>query len=268
MPGILGIDTNYSRDWFADIALGRIPGHRLESFFGSNDDIDIGANVTIWPHSGNEWVRPNTASEFYISSTSAADVLNTFEFVMLDDEYTRVVQFVTPQGQTPVQIPGGPYLRINGATNISGQIGNHSPSQGNIFIASENNHTNGVPDDDTKVQGKIQMRNGVSSDFGQFGHYTVPKGMTCLMYNILSWLGKNKEANINFTIAPNTQTNQAVQFEVANFKQYQNASLAQLIPVTLPEFTDIHFTVTSESNNSAASIVSQMVLVNNNVIQG
>ena len=267
MPGILGVDNNYSRDWFVDVALGRIPGHRLESLFGSNEDIDIGSDVTIWPHSGNLWVRPTTATEFYISSSSAADTNNFFELVMLDGNYARSVQIEAPNGQTPVQIQGGPYLRINGATNASGQLGVFSPSQGDIYITSENNHTNGVPNDPAKVQGKIQMRNGISSDFGQFGHYTVPEGMTALLYNILSWLGKNKEANINFKIAPNTAANQAVEFEIINFKQYQNTSIANLLPVMLPEFTDIHFSVTSESNNSSMSFVCQMVLINRNVIQ-
>ena len=267
MAGILSINSNYTRDWMGDIVMGRIPGHRLESFFGSNEDIDIGSDSTIWPHSGNEWVRPAVASEFFISSSSASDVSNTFEFVALDGNYNRIITLATPNGQTPVQVPGGPFLRVNGMTNASGQLGNATLSTGDIYINSENNHTLGIPNDPSKVQGKIQMRNGVSSEFGQFGHYTVPAGETVLLYNILSWLGKNKEANINFKIAPNTLANQVVQFEVINFKQYQNASIAPLLPVRLPEFTDIHFTVTSESNNSAASFVAQMILIETNIIQ-
>ena len=267
MSDFLSLGNNYSRDFFTDVSLGRIPGHRRDSFFGSNEDIDLGPNATLWPFSGNKWVRPIVASEFYISSTSASDTANTFFCTMLDANFDRSLQAVTPNGQTPVIIPGGPFLRINGAVNISGSVSTATPSVGDIYINAEDNHTAGVPDDATKVQGLIQMRNGLSSDFAQFGHFTIPAGHTGILYDVFTWVGKGKEASINFMVAPNPPGGQSVELELVNFKQFENVTTANILAVPLTERTDIHFTVTAENNNSAASMNAQLVVIDNNFIQ-
>ncbi|MAF42839.1 MAG: hypothetical protein CMI54_01540 [Parcubacteria group bacterium] len=269
MAGILGIGTNYERDFNTDISLERIPGWDVRTVAGSNGDIDTGDDVTIWPFVGNKWVRPDVGSIFYISSTSASDTLNTFFVTALDPDYVQDTYIVTPNGQTPVDITGtGKQLfRIIDCINISTVIqGAPHPSLGDIYIASENNHTSGIPNDAAKVQGQIELRGGISADKWRCGYTTVPKGKTAIARRVFTWLGKNKEASINWNTSLNTASALGVELELSRIQQFQNFSEVSLIDVVFPQFSDIHFTISAENNNSSAESLIQFLIVDNNVI--
>lgn len=270
MAGIIGVDNNYTREFLTDVSLGRIPGHVRRNWFGVNLDVDMLTAATIWPFSNNIWQRiaPGDESTFYISSTSASDVQNAFLVTVLDENWVESTQVVVPTGQTPSAIPGGPHLRINDCQNISAQVfGAPHASVGDIYIASEDNHTAGVPNDATKIQGLIKLQGARSPDKLRNGYNTVPAGKTAIVHNVFSWVGKNLDITANWCAAINTSTALGVEFELVPIQIYQSSSLGNLIQAPFPEFSDIHFMCNSDNNNSAIQIVVQSILVDNDVIQ-
>lgn len=261
------IGNPYTHDFLMDVALDRIHGMKSRDFVGHNPDIDIGLDASVWPFSNNMWVRPTTPTTFYLSSTSASDTANTFLITVLGANYFERQEIVTPTGQTPVAIGGGTCLRVIDVINISAQVGATVPTLGDLYIASESNHTAGVPNDATKVQGKISLRNAVSSEKWRCGYTTVPAGKSAQIYHIMPFIGKNKEATINWYAALNTATVLGVPLEFMSLQVYQNAPPVQIYQAMFPEFTDIFYTVTSDNNNSSVDVLTQMILVDNNIIQ-
>lgn len=100
------------------ITLGLVKGAEVREINGYNPDVAvIGVSETLWPEGGT-YVYPNNAGEeMEIVSDNVADA-QLYRLMLLDADFLEVEQFVTLNGTTPVVIPGGPYARVNGATNV------------------------------------------------------------------------------------------------------------------------------------------------------
>lgn len=252
----------FDEPWYSRLAKGLIPGHSPGVLYGLNQNIANATVETVWEHTG-VIVFPSAASTFYISSSSAADVGSVWNAGVLDDSFVESNQVVVLNGQTPVAIGSGDFFRLNSLANISG-----TASAGDIYVAYEDNHTAGVPNDTTKVLGKIPFLNGESKEILRNAIYTVPAGKTFYSHMINGWMGNAKGATLKINLIPEESiVNPAVQgvpLEISEFPMYQNTFTANnVIPIEVPEKTTIHMKALASANNTLIAINVAHSLVDN-----
>lgn len=115
------------RDYFFEVGLNQIEGHRRFVGLGNNPDVDQGSvPENAWADGGiYPWI-PIGGKYLEIISDSAQDGpsgtgIATFRFVLLDLLYNEVTVDVTLSGSTStaVAISGGPYMRINDGRKLT-----------------------------------------------------------------------------------------------------------------------------------------------------
>lgn len=221
MTGICGPSNNTNivkKDFYFEVGSGQVKGYRGNFALGVNNNLSSGLDQTIWKQ-GGLIALPDAATTFYISSTSVSDTANTFLLTLLDDEFNEVLIPVTPNGQTSVAVPGGTYSRLNKAFNITQNPG--VPSVGDIYIATSNVTTGGIPDDADTILGKIV----VGDENLMNAVYTTPKGCTSFTLTVRIWVGKGQAGTIKVFVIGD----KAVPLNIAEFQATENTFENQFI---------------------------------------
>lgn len=234
------------------IAKGHIEGHRM-IYLNSYANVINSTPKLVWPFS-SQYVFGDTATSFWLSSTSAADTQNIL-IQTLDGDYNEQ-NFVIPlSGQAPVEFSIGTGLRVNKVRNVS-------PLQtaGDVYIARENNHTNGEPDDSDMIVSAFEQSRQTSNLalftvpaghtlFGDVGYFSAPKGRD----NDFFWNVRNQSAAI-----PDTITNVV--------SVYESTVQLNFAMTPIPEKTDAFFTSKTENGSGRVSARIVGILVDNDYL--
>jgi len=141
-------------DTLTQIALGLVPNNSLGTKFGTVSGIDTAdADVTVWALADdarsprvNRKTFSTTADTIYVSSSSASD--NGIKITtIINDSNNDLKQYETIiSGQTPVSIG------VSGLDcNTAFVSGDDQTLVGDVYVTLGSDHTNGIPNDLTKV---------------------------------------------------------------------------------------------------------------------
>lgn len=139
------------------------------------EGVGTGAYEVMWPGATATNFWPTEPIELEIVSSSALDKpgsagVHTILLDLLNAEYHFTQELVTLDGDTPVTIPNGPYIRFQGAT--SRYVGTHGGSNlGNLSIR------NAEVGKETEVLGYVPIGKGMTQPLT----FTVPAGHTLLV---------------------------------------------------------------------------------------
>jgi len=256
-------------DFLLMASIGRIPGYSTEFIIGDNDDIDQGAAELIWDQGGMHTPLA-VPSDIYVSSTSAAD--NTGIKVLirgLDENYNSVIGFavLTGQSQAAVIIPGAAnnlFVWVQSALVLD------VTAAGDLYIASTDTLTAGVPDDITKIQSKIILGNNVTRN----GQIMIPAGKSAITLAIrgttddltkvalvsthITRFGQPELITVDYTVTPN--------FGEYTFPVPVGAvdNLGESTPV-LGAKTILKFVAQSNSNNTHLFFATDILLVDEDI---
>lgn len=168
-----------------DIDLGGFSDITPGTKFGNVEDIDAAdAEVDIWQAANDSLTGrvdtktfPASSSTFYMASTSAADTSITITIEGLASDGTETTVTTTTDatnGQTPVSL--GTLLDVNRAY----VDGDNETLAGNLWIASANNFTAGVPDNNTEKMAFIPVGYGQTQQI----QISVPSDRRCRIKRI------------------------------------------------------------------------------------
>lgn len=145
-------------DFLTEVALGLIPNYNLSTKFGTVTGVDTTDNpITLWalgdpdrtPLTVERKTFNTVADTIYISSSNAADTSISISSI-INNSSNNLTTYTTStdavDGRTPVSI-GATGLDCNTAF-VSG---NDQTLTGDIYITLGSNHTNGIPNDPTKI---------------------------------------------------------------------------------------------------------------------
>jgi len=180
-----------------DISRGLITGLSYVNKFGRADDVDTGNYSAIWDgkrtggdYPNADYTTPsNVGTTFYISSSDNSDT-QTYEVQGLDANFDPQTITVTNAGNTVTPIISGgteKWTRVFRIKNTG-----TTDNAGIIFVASEDNHTSGVPDDSAKIVGMISIEKNQTL----MAIYTVPNGKTAYMLRNYISCGRGEDFEV------------------------------------------------------------------------
>lgn len=150
--------------------------------FGRNSDIDIETSPEMLTDFYENVPYPflNNPEELFVSSSDAGDII-TVVIRTLDTDWNVKDVVVVTDGQTPVQVPGGPYRRVLLAFN-----GGNVDQLGDIHIYRTSTVTGGVPDNADELMRVSQTKQQSSAAI-----YTVPAGYGAYLDSIVLTVNRN-----------------------------------------------------------------------------
>jgi len=167
-------DTDFmqlERNYHFEVAAGKVAGARNHTVFANVINVAAATPMLAWELQ-IPYVFQTVAVALELVSSSAADTAagtgaRSIVVTTLDEDYNEVVSVVTPNGTTPVAIPGT-HLHHNNSIVIAS--GSGLTNTGNITIRTVVGAV---------AQGYIAAGIGVSRQ----GLYTVPAGMIFMAHN-------------------------------------------------------------------------------------
>ena len=234
------------------ISKGLMPGHRMV-YVNSYANVIDSTPKLVWPFP-SQYSFGDAATSFWLSSTSATDTQNIL-IQTLDSDYNEHSFVIPLSGQTPVEFSVGVGLRVNKVRNVSQQ-----QTVGDVYVARENNHTNGEPDDSDMIVSAFEQSRQTSNLalftvpaghtlFGDVGYFSAPKGRD----NDFYWNVRNQSAAI-----PDTITNVV--------SVYESTVQLSFAMTPIPEKTDAFFTSSTQTASGRVSVRVVGILVDNNYL--
>ena len=223
--------------------------------FGRNTDVDTGAEEYLTDFWAGSYDFPNTAETFFISSSSPADTSVTIAYRCIDENWNVDDGVITLNGQTSVEVPGGPKLRALIAFN-----GGSVDLAGDVYIYRATTVTAGVPDDLTQVVMHVDPVRQQSSA----ALYTVPAGHTAYIVDIAMTVNRNTTGG-SADVALNTWAYNGVRRMRADLG-LQTAGSSSFTkpfdyPIRITEKTDIFLSANVSSNNHDLAGGFQLLLI-------
>lgn len=245
-----------SEDFLVEVALGRIPGHSLVTFFGHNPNVTTGAEQTIWPCGNGADPFIATASTMTLSSGDSTDNqagvgLTSVLIQGLDTSWVEASEFLSMHatdgqlGTTTVNT----YIRINAV--IAWTTGSSGKNAGIVYIGT-GALTAGVP-------ANVHSCIAIGANFTETGIYSIPVGKTG--FNIQAQYGGESNKNI---VLNAYQRNFGLPFwRIAAFNlSNQNVTLLPLIPpASIPAKSDIHLRGTINTGTGDLKSAATLMLV-------
>lgn len=234
------------------VSKGLIPGHRMVYLNSYANSITTTPEL-IWPFA-SQYVFGDTATSFWLSSTSATDTQNIL-IQTLDSDYNEQNFVIALDGQTPVEFSAGVGLRVNKVRNVTAQ-----QTDGDVYVSRENNHVNGVPRDSSMIVSAFEQEKQTSNLalftvpaghtlFGDIGYFSAPKGRD----NDFYWNVRNQSAAI-----PDTITNVV--------SVYESTVQLNFAMTLIPEKTDAFFTSNTQTSSGRVSCRVVGILVDNDYL--
>lgn len=244
-----------TREFFADVALGLVPGYRTVNMAGHNLDIDI-ATVPedVW-EGGGLYPFQTTAQLLEILSSSANDTaagtgLRTVEIDGLDASYSEISEVVTLNGIATVNLVNS-YLRIN---RVRGRtVGSAGANAGVVTVRVQGGGA---------IQGVMDTGDGIAHQ----AIYTVPAGHSAIvvdaLFDILRTANNQLELDVLTRVPGETWT--LLRHFALDSQGTSSLPRALRLPFFLPEKSDIRITAGFVSANNTQGFGSlSMVLVEN-----
>lgn len=256
------------RDFSIDLALGRVPGASQDFMAGFCPTVNTAnGEITIMDYTpARRMVFPTGPVNVFVSSTSASDVGRDVAILGLLADFTPVIETVTLNGQTPVQLSNQlrhvQTARMVGALNVGG-----------IFVSRTSATTAGTPNNLNDMLSYIIAGKGITRN----GWYMVPKGMSGAGVAIRGGTDNpTKPAQINTYIKFDGDIPlQTVSYSVNTaFPQYlfpspiaANSLLGSTSKV-FPEGALLEYTAQTQSNNTSVFFGLDVVLFSNGEFGG
>lgn len=244
------------RDIEAAISMGLLPagvGTLVHKFAGR---VNIGTDQVILSTCPNESPWNTTGLQLYISSEDAAATQKIY-LEGIDQDYEVVSITMTLQGQTAVAIP------VNFRTIWRGYNANSVDLAGDVYVGSESNPTNGVPDDDNMYCNVVSTINGKLVNQTITSIFTIPAGYTGF---ITRWYGvADKGDDIDFTAY--TREEDEVFRYMERLQVFERSYQKELPYMRVPEKTDLKVMGASAKTNSNGSVTYDVILLNNDFLQ-
>lgn len=247
-----------SEDFYLQVARGQIGGHRLILRTGLNQDIDTGADESLWDQ-GGLYVFPAAASVMTLSSSSAADAAagtgaRTVLVSGLNSAYVEQQEVITLNGQTGVNTVNQ-YLRATSITTLS--AGSGGINAGDIYMGT-GTITLGVP---ANVFAKIPVGFGVN----QAAQYTVPAGHTAYLVDIIGSCVQST-TNQHTLLSIRARPFGGVFLRGGHLVVTGGlAYLGAVIPRMFPEKTDVDAIATTTDSNVVAAVSLRYLLIQNSL---
>ena len=240
-------DRSAVKDFFLEVAKGKIPRHSKVSIRGHNDTVGA-VFETIW-NQGGVYPFPTSALAMTIVSTSILDDgspagtgAQTVDVNCLDISYDVIAtQTITLDGTTPVAIPTSCF-RVNSSIVLA--VGSLATNFGTITI--ENGGT---------VYGIIEAGDGISRS----AFYTVPNNMYISVQTSTLDVDANKSIALKMFLTLEDTGRRIMPF------QYHVTSIGQSTPLIssslIPPKTDIDFRAAITSGSGEVDVNVDMILM-------
>lgn len=252
-----------ARDYFVEVAAGRVPGAEAGFIISGNPSIGNMNSETIWDYGGN-LVYLTADTTLFVSSNDALDTGITILVQGLNDQYERITATAVTDGMNQVALN----LQMFRVFTIF--VGGTKPPVGTIFLAEADTLTNGEPDTPAKVKGTIPLATNsvgtvidtgteyASDNFSHLGVYTVPDGKVLRTNDIFVGCAKNDNVKIGGRIRTSPT---GVWLNRNPTLVYQgNARVQFILPLNLPPRTDLEFRAVSGNDGGSAHIELKFVL--------
>lgn len=217
--------------------------------FGYNPDIDTTSDPeTVWG-AGGLYNWSSSAETLYLMSTSNSDTTVQMTVEGLNSSWEEISQTITLTGQTPIALPTA-LIRVNSVHNNS-----NVNLIGTVYLSSSNSATNGIPNISTDIKAQIPPEHQCST----IAIYSIPAGYIGYLFHVcmqastsvVDFILRIREFDGCFLVKSRSLTGDSTSTEVD-----------WLIPLELPEKTDIECLVQSVGhNNTTASCHFDLILV-------
>lgn len=247
-----------TEEFFLQVARGQIGGHRVVLRSGLNQDIDTGADESLWD-GGGLYVFPSSASVMKISSSSANDTaagtgVRTVLVSGLDPSYVEQQEIVVMNGQTAVNTVNQ-YLRIFTIASLT--AGSGETNAGDLYVGT-GTVTAGVP---ATIYAKAPATFGIN----QGAHYTVPAGHTAYLVDII---GSAVQSNASQKTLLSIRARPLGGIFLRGGHLVVTGGLVYLgsvIPRSFAEKTDVDAVATTTDTNVTAAATLRYLLVQNSL---
>ena len=237
------------------VSRGQISYHKAVTIFGYNPDVDT-TRVTVWPHTGIIPI-PETASQFKVSSSSAADTAagtgaRSVYIAGLDANHNEISETVILNGQTAV-LTVQSFMHLNEAYVAT--AGSGLSAAGDIYFG-DGTVTAGVP---ATVYDLIKFDYNTRTTAA----YTVPAGYTAYVSQGMFSAGQDggtTRVTGRLLITGQDGIRRAAAIVTVN---NGTANFSYEYPVAVPELSTIEAAAQGSANNNKASAMFVILLVKN-----
>lgn len=218
--------------------------------FGKSSELTRDQLETVWTVGGNETYVTDNVIE-YISSSSASDTqtirleCHTVEGTGTDAKFTFLVQEVTLNGQTPVQLDT-PVARVSHATNSNG-----TELVGRVTVYENTTVNGGVPADETKIH--IDIEQGMqgslkaATTFSDGDYYVLTGGFGSV--------SKKQDASADFYLEVRQAGGVFIQSAAVSASKGGPWDITLDPAVIIPKNADIRVRVDSDTNDAVVFTV-------------
>lgn len=241
-------------DLLLEISRGNVEGATRFAYGGNILDLSSGDGLRdIWNGAGNR-TDLAAATSLFISSTDAGDDA-VIIILGMDDEFNDIVVIGTLNGQNQVAVSADIWkvfaMSILGTGTVDGAV----------YLAESDDLTDGVPDNDNKVQLVAPIVGGVASGFGAIAEITIPVGFTAYFTTLKLTPNKGKDVTVYLTSKSPTQS-QIV--NPAGFELFEYNFDTQFIPYfAIEEKTTVAFKAKTNDENAPVSVLVETFLIQN-----
>ena len=237
-------------DFYVEVVKGNIPGSRIVLINGDNPDVGITSPENIWgpgdllvyPIAGEQWELVFADA----NDTALGDGAREVTVFYLDDTYTEQTEVVASNGGTVAMVATDAFRLIK---VIVTDVGSTGSNEGPIEI---------------QVSGGGNSRGRIFTSANQTlnGFYTTPAGKSAFLVYGYTSIQKNKDASMAMFV---TEGDNGIFVEILPLRVYQNSfAIDSDVPVgPLIEKTDLQVVVSSENNGTDATLVIQVLEVDN-----
>lgn len=256
-------------EYYMNISQGKVSGQAVANFYGYIPDLDTGDGLISFWDEKQQITFPSAAGPIYISSESASDVGGTFIASVLDVDYLEHTAIGFTNGQNAAQMTNvdatktNDFIWVNSVTNV-GLV----PTTDKVYVSTTNALSGGKPIDTSTILSIVyyDTTEGFSHERGSSGAYVVPGNKSMYVTAIRRFIGKNKDADIVLCIHPYSEQEgqHTVPLVLAEFEIFQvNAQDDFITPSPVPSKTRIQYAAKTDNNNSALSVDTSFILVDN-----
>lgn len=225
--------------------------------FGINPDVDSGSNESIWTL-GDQYIFTTTPQPYYISSSSASDVVEIEgELILMNSEgrYQRHIYNVLLQGQSKVLIPTPNNWDVVASNRTYNNNG--TTLLGDVYVYEDTVLTDGVPNDLSKVRSHIsQGRNQTEQAV-----YTVPEYIEdrrkVIFAELYEWSAtaiRNKTASaiVDLRVAPFGKVSRVQGTRGLGNQFISRQVFGENTPLIIQPASDVYLQVSESSINDVA----------------
>lgn len=258
------VKENMSKDFFFEVAAGRVNGHTGKYVVGHAEGIGTTLHTVgcVTPGTGVEYVYPSAATIDYVSSDNAADT-HDITIDGLDANFEPVAPYtVTLNGTTPVAI-ATPLRRVNYFYNASG-----TATTGTVYLwdspsGNGTEHTAGVPTTATSVKAFIETSIGThSNEHHMSSVFTIPANKTGYVVFGKTTVADatSKTMELSFWSRTDGQVlKQVHHIDIIN----TNYDYFFKLPAAMPEKTDLEVKATVSVGTADVAVHYDIILVDN-----